>query len=128
MNKDQNQVDKTKEILEITAKIIQRHNIPNITIATEVAISLYENGIYLDKFQEKYYQPPFDLDEIICYFINKKIREEKIIHFEAASSKHKQASSKMLSGISEKSTTKIIKYQLRLKKNHYPSSRRYYEK
>lgn len=74
-------IEKTKEILKITKKIIERYKVFDINLATSTAITLYEKGIHLDKFKKKYYEGKFDLDEIVRYVLILKEREQKIIKF-----------------------------------------------
>lgn len=121
-------LEKTKEILKMTEKIVERYNILNVELATSVATSLYENGIHVDKFQEKYYQGKFDLDQIVLYLLAKKVREEKTIDFqEILSQKPEYQKCKNVPiNPAEESKNKIIKYKLQLRKKSLLLDHRYY--
>lgn len=73
--------DQAKEIRLMTAKIISRYEIYDVNLARILAFELYKNGIGLDKFNLKYYNPPFDLDEIVNYVMSKILKGKKILKF-----------------------------------------------
>lgn len=121
-------LEKTKEILKMTEKIVERYNVLNVELAASVATSLYENGIHVDKFQEKYYQGKFDLDQIVLYLLSKKVREEKTIDFqETISQKQEYQKHKNVPiNYTEESKNKIVKYKLQLRKKSSLTDHRYY--
>lgn len=86
---------KEQEIKIMTLKIIERYNIIDYKLAKSIAISLYENGIQLDKFTPKYYKGKFDLDEIVMFFLNKNQIKEKIIAFKIPDSYQKDNHTKL---------------------------------
>jgi hypothetical protein len=104
-----------KEIAQMTKKIIERYQIPNYLQAKQLAIDLYQNGIHLDKFQEKYYKGLFNLDEIALYLYQKRINESKIIPLQSKISKEKKPENSNIKKIDNQS--KIIPYQLKLNRN-----------
>lgn len=130
MKQKNNQSDPIKEnqILKMTIKIMERYSVLNSSLATKVAISLYENGIYLDKFQEKYYssKTSFYLDEIVVYLLKKQIIEEKTIDYKKYLSSKTER--KLIAYSNEKKKpTEIIKYQQKIrKKTQLPDYKYYY--
>lgn len=123
-NKESNYPE--SEIHKMTIKIMERYQILDSALAKELAIDLYKNGIKLDKFQEKYYRGLFDLDEIVLYLLEKRIRTKKIIQFQPHTlNEHSNINNKEKI-YQENNSSKIISYQLRaeqlnLKKNKHSS-------
>ena len=80
----QSQLTKEAQILKMAIKIMERYEVLSFTLAISVATSLYENGIYLDKFQEKYYSADtaFYLDEIVLHLLKKQLTDSKIIKYQ----------------------------------------------
>ena len=66
------------ELLKIKRKLIDRYQIYDKYLLEELASTLKENGIGLDKFNDNYYSKPFDLDEIIYYLIDKIIKKNQL--------------------------------------------------
>ena len=50
------------ELSKIKRKLIDRYQIYDKYLLEELASTLKENGIGLDKFNDKYYSKPYDLD------------------------------------------------------------------
>ena len=65
------------ELLKIKRKLIDRYQIYDKYLLEELAITLKENGIGLDKFNDNYYNKSFDLDEIIYYLFDKIIKKNQ---------------------------------------------------
>lgn len=66
------------EIKKIAITIAKKYQLYDKKFAYKIAEELYNNGIHSHQCTEEYYQAPFNLDEIIRYFIQKKSRETKI--------------------------------------------------
>lgn len=131
---NESQLTKENQILKMTIKIMERYNVLNSKLATSVATSLYENGIGLDKFHEKYYsvKTPFYLDEIVLYLLKKQIKKEKTINYQEylASKKDLLEEVEFISdypNFQEKSA-EIIKYKPKVRKKDQNIDFRYYYK
>lgn len=81
VSKSTNNPSKAREIRLMTARIISRYEIFDVNLALALASELYKNGIRLEKFQPKYYEAPFALDEIVSYVMTKLLAAKKIIKF-----------------------------------------------
>ena len=70
-----------KEIEQIASKLRKKYPNYSNSFSLQIAEELYQNGIYLDKLTEFYYNHPFNLEEIIFYLAKKIERKNKILTY-----------------------------------------------